>query len=140
MKGGGCIASIIDIEGIGEKQAEILRDAGVQTVEGLLEAAGSASGRKVLSSQTGLSEVKLLKWVSCADLYRISGIGSEFSDLLKVAGVDSVPELSQRNPENLHQALEELNTAKHIVRQLPSVEKLTDFINQAKKLPKVVTH
>ncbi len=134
------MATISDIEGIGEKQATILADSGIKTVESLLVAAGSAPQRKKLSEVTGISESKLLDWVNRADLYRIDGIGSEFSDLLEVAGVDSVPELAQRNAENLRTTLAELNEKKQIVRQLPSVQQITDFINQAKTLDKVVTH
>lgn len=134
------MTTITDIEGIGSAQATKLSNAGVKTVEGLLEMAGSSKGRKELSNETGISEKQLLEWVNRADLFRIKGIGSEFSDLLEAAGVDSVPELAQRKPENLFTALEELNAKKKIVRQLPSVEKITDFVNQAKKLPKAVTH
>ncbi len=132
--------TISDIEGIGEAQAQKLSDAGVNTVESLLESAASAGGRKELAEKTGISESMILEWVNRADLYRIKGIGSEFSDLLEAAGVDSVPELAQRNAENLHKALEELNNEKNIVRSIPGVSQIEDFITQAKSLDKVVTH
>ncbi len=134
------MATIADIEGIGTSQAKKLAEAGVRTVEGLLEAGASATGRKHLSEATGISEKLLLEWVNHADLYRINGVGSEISDLLEEAGVDSVPELATRNPENLHKMLVETNEKKKIVRVIPGVEKITDFIGQAKKLKKVVTH
>lgn len=132
--------TISDIEGIGEAQALKLSDAGISSVEELLEAGGSANGRKNLAEKTGISESLLLEWVNRADLYRIKGIGSEFSDLLEAAGVDSVPELAQRNAENLYKALGELNEEKNLVRSLPSVSQIEDFIEQAKSLDKVVTH
>ncbi len=134
------MTAIKDIEGIGAAQEKKLVAEGVKTVEGLLDAAGSATGRKKLAVATGINEKLLLEWVNHADLYRIKGVGSEFSDLLEAAGVDSVPELSHRKAENLHEALVEVNAKKKLVRVLPSVEKVQDFIDQAKKLKKVVTH
>ena len=82
----------------------------------------------------------ILKWVNRADLARINGIGAQFADLLEAAGIDSVPELGQRNGANLHAKLEEVNTAKNLFNRVPSADEVEDWINQAKALPKVVTH
>jgi predicted flap endonuclease-1-like 5' DNA nuclease len=134
------MASIVDIEGIGAKSAEDLTEAGIKTTEKLLEVAGSKSGRAQLAKQTGISEAKLLEWVNRADLFRIKGVGEEFSDLLEAVGVDSPAELAQRNAANLHAAIEELNDKKKLVRRTPSLTAIENFIADAKKLPKVVTH
>lgn len=134
------MAKIVDIEGVGKVFAEKLAAAGVKTTEALLEKAAKASGRKELAQKTGISEDKLLEWVNHADLYRIKGIGSEYSDLLEEAGVDSVPELAQRKPENLVAKMTEVNSAKKLVRKLPTLAQVTDWVEQAKKLPKIVTH
>ena len=81
------MTAIIDIEGIGPAAAEKLKAAGVSTVEKLLEVAGPAKGRETLAEQTGLKEKQILEWVNRADLYRIKGVGEEYSDLLENAGV-----------------------------------------------------
>jgi len=39
----------------------------------------------------------ILKWVNMADLFRVKGIGQEYSELLEKAGVDTVRELRNRN-------------------------------------------
>ena len=52
----------------------------------------------------------------------------------------SVPELAQRNAANLHQKLKAVNAARNLVRQLPTLARVSDWIEQAKKLPRVVTH
>jgi len=44
-----------------------------------------------------------------ADLFRIRGIGEEYSYLLKEAGVSTVVELSRRNPKNLYSTMSGLN-------------------------------
>lgn len=134
------MAKIMDIEGIGPVFAEKLGKSGVKTTEGLLEMGGSAKGRKDLAAKTGIAEEKLLEWVNRADLFRIKGVGSEYSDLLEAAGVDSVPELANRKPENLVEKLTAVNAEKKLVRKLPALSLVAGWVEQAKALPKVVTH
>jgi len=78
--------------------------------------------------------------VNRADLARIKGIGSEYADLLEASGVDIVPELAQRNGVNLHAKMSEVNAAKNLVRAMPSESAVADWIDQAGKPDKVVTH
>jgi predicted flap endonuclease-1-like 5' DNA nuclease len=134
------MASIKDIEGIGPQYAAKLADNGIKTTEKLLEVAGTKKGRDDLATVTGFSTKLILEWVNRADLFRIKGVGEEFSDLLEAAGVDSPGELAHRNAENLHKAFEDLNAKKKIVRQVPSVAQIETFISEAKKLDKAVTH
>jgi predicted flap endonuclease-1-like 5' DNA nuclease len=131
---------IADIEGIGPAYAQKLKAAGIDTVEELLDKGASSKGRDTIAETTGITVKLVLEWVNLADLYRIKGIGSELSDLLEESGVDSVPELAQRNAENLHKKIVEVNEAKKLVRQTPSLNQVTDWIGQAKQLPRVVTH
>jgi len=137
---GNQMGNVKDIEGIGGTFAEKLEAAGVKTEEQLLNAGASQKGREELAGKTGISEAKILEWVNRADLSRIKGVGSEYADLLEAAGVDSVPELAQRNGANLHAKMEEINSAKNLVRSMPSESAVTDWVEQAKALPKVVTH
>ena len=44
-----------------------------------------------LAKQTGISESVILKWVNMADLFRVKGIGKQYSELLEKAGVAGVP-------------------------------------------------
>ena len=134
------MAKIIDIEGIGKVYAEKLAEAGLTTVEALLKAGASPKGRQALAEETGISGKLILEWVNLADLFRIKGVGEEYSDLLEEAGVDTVPELAQRNAENLYTKLVETNAAKELVRRLPTQSQVADWIQQAKTLPRVVTY
>jgi predicted flap endonuclease-1-like 5' DNA nuclease len=134
------MAKLVDIEGVGEASAQKLRDAGVATQEALLEAGATAKGRKELAEKAGISEKLILGWVNRADLARVKGIGEEYADLLEAAGVDTVPELAQRKPENLYQKLVEVNEAKKLVRQLPTEAKVADWVEHAKGLPRVVSY
>lgn len=133
-------SGIEGIEGIGPANARKLRAAGIRTVDDLLEAGATKQGRKELSDKTGINETVILGWVNKADLFRISGIGEEYSDLLKEAGVSTVVALGRRNPKNLHEALVGVNKTKKLVRRTPTLAQTTAWIEQAKTLPKKVEH
>ncbi len=134
------MAKIVDVEGIGPVYAQKLIDAGVKTTGKLLKLGASAKGRQALEEKTGISHTLVLEWVNHVDLYRIKGVGQEYSDLLEEAGVDTVPELAQRNAENLYAKLVEVNEMKALVRQLPSQRQVTDWVQQAKMLPRVIQY
>lgn len=131
---------IQEIEGIGPAMAEKLAGAGISTVEQLLAEGGTKAGRDGIAAKSGLDASVILTWVNKADLFRIKGIGEEYSDLLVAAGVDTVPELAQRNAANLTAKMAEVNDAKKLVRGLPSEGTVEGWIAQAKELPKAVHH
>ena len=134
------MTDIIRIEGIGEVYAEKLKAAGIATTETLLEQGSTREGRQKIADGTGISHSLILRWVNHADLFRIKGVEGQYAELLEAAGVDSIPELAQRNPANLHAALVEVNEAKNLVRKLPTPEQVADWVGQAKAMPRAVTH
>jgi predicted flap endonuclease-1-like 5' DNA nuclease len=113
---------------------------GVATTEKLLEVGGTPKGRKDLAEKAGIGEDLILEWVNLSDLFRIKGVGSEYSDLLEEAGVDTVVELSKRVPANLFAKMVEINTAKKLVRKMPVEKQVADWVDQAKKLPRLVSY
>ncbi len=128
------------IEGIGEVYAQQLKSQGINTTDQLLERTATRKGRQELAEALGISEKLILKWANRADLFRVKGIGEEYSDLLEAAGVDTVPELAQRNPENLHKKLLEVNAEKKLVRRPPSLNEVSKWVAQAKELPRVLSY
>jgi predicted flap endonuclease-1-like 5' DNA nuclease len=134
------MANIEDVEGIGPSYGEKLKAAGAGTTDALLSMGASPKGRGDLAEKTGISEKLILEWVNHVDLFRIKGVAGEYADLLEAAGVDSVPELAQRNAANLVQKLADTNETKKLVRRVPTVAELEDWISQAKSLPRIVTH
>ena len=131
---------IIDIEGIGASYAAKLANAGIRSLEALLKAGATPDGRKEIARMTGIGDALILEWVNLADLYRIKGVGSEYSDLLEEAGVDTVVELAKRVPQNLFAKMGEVNQAKNLVNKMPSANQVENWIAQAKKLPRVVKY
>lgn len=134
------MARLSQIEGIGKKYGAKLEKAGIETLEKLLIEGCKKKGRKALAKQTGISEKLILKWVNRADLARIQGIGTQYADLLEASGVDTVPELAKRKPENLAEKMVEINNKKKLVRRPPGVSRVKNWQAQAKKLPRIITH
>ncbi len=131
---------ISDIEGIGPAYAAKLAKAGVRSVETLLKMGASDKGRKDIAKTTGITHTMILEWVNRADLYRIKGVGKQFSDLLEKAGVDTVVELSNRVADNLYAKMVDVNKAKNLVNGMPGVKQVKKWIVQAKKLPRIVSY
>jgi predicted flap endonuclease-1-like 5' DNA nuclease len=133
-------SKIIDIEGIGSVYAEKLNSINIYTTSDLLEAGATPLGRKELAEKTGISDKLILEWVNIADLFRIKGVGEEYSDLLEEAGVDTVVELARRVPENLHAKMLEVNEKKKLVRRPPTLNEVKQWIEEAKKLPRKIEY
>lgn len=134
------MAKLEIIEGIGPVYAEKLRAGGIRTIEALLRAGATPQGRKELAERTGVGDEYVLDWVNRADLMRVRGVGEEYSDLLEKAGVDTVVELAQRNPVNLHEKLLEVNAEKRLVRRPPNQGMVARWVEHAKVLPRVVSY
>lgn len=134
------MARIIDVEGIGPVYTQKLAAIGVTTTQKLLKKGATPKGREELAAKAGIGGNLILEWVNHADLFRIKGVAEEYSDLLEEAGVDTVPELAQRNPENLYAKLMEVNDQKKLVRQLPSQRQVADWVAQAKALPRMIQY
>ncbi len=134
------MTGIKKIEGIGEKFTSKLNTIGIRTMNQLLEEGATPAGRRNLEKNTSISPKLILRWVNMADLFRIKGIGEEYSDLLEAAGVDTVPELAQRNAESLYAKMSEVNKTKKLVRQLPGAGQVAKWIAQAKSLSRKVNY
>ena len=128
------------IEGIGPIYAEKLRSAEIRSIEGLLKAGDTPGGRKELEKATGIGHEYILDWVNRADLMRVRGVGEEYSDLLEKAGVDTVIELGQRNPDHLREKLLAVNEEKQLVRRPPSRDMVARWVKEAKTLRRVVSY
>jgi predicted flap endonuclease-1-like 5' DNA nuclease len=131
---------ITDIQGIGTDVAAVLKSDGIRTTVSLLHLAKTPKQRLKIAVKTGAPEKNVLDWVTAADRMRVKGIGWEYSELLRVAGVRTVSELRFRNPEKLALAMTEANAKRKLVHVLPSVKTVTRWIEDAKKLPPVIRY
>ncbi len=131
---------IEDVEGIGPTYGQQLRTAGINDTDALLEACKTPAQRKELAEKSGISDTHILKWANMVDLYRINGVGSEFSELLEASGVDTVPELAQRNAANLAAKMVEVNDSKSLTRRVPNADEVSKWVEHAKSLPRALEY
>ena len=131
---------ISKIDGLTAFAATKLKKAGIRTMEGLLDAAHSAKCRKELAAKTGFSEQQLLEWANLADYLRIPGMGKAKAELLRASGVNTVRELTHRNPARLAQAMRDANDKRKLVQVMPSEKSVGQLIEKARKLPLKITY
>lgn len=128
------------VEGIGDFYEEKLKAIGIKNTDQFLDACRTKKGRQDVAEKSGVSEKLILTWANHIDLFRIKGVREQFAELLEAAGVDTVMELAQRNPQNLHLKMKEVNAEKNLVRRVPGEGQITDWINQAKELDRVLEY
>ena len=126
--------SILELEGIGPVYAEKLQAIGIETISDFLAHGHAPRDRANLAKTTGISSQLLLQWLGMADLYRITGVGAQFAELLKAAGVDTVRELRQRNANNLIDSLATVNEERNLTRAVPALVQVRCWIEEAKAL------
>src|SRR5262249_1477379 len=126
---------VTEIEGIGPDEAVALKRVGIRTTAGLLEAAKSPRGRRGLAVKTGIDAKRLLPEAHCPERMRIKGVGDDYSQLIRAAGVDTVRELKHRNAKKLTEAMRNANARRKLVNFLPSEKAVARWIEHAKKLP-----
>ncbi len=131
---------ITDIRAIGPDTAVILKSDGIRTTVSLLRSGKTPKQRLKIAAMIGTDEKRVLDWVTAADRMRVKGVGWEYSELLRAAGVKTVKELKFRNPRKLVQAMAAANTKRKLVRLLPSENTVTRWIDSAKKLPPVIRY
>ena len=134
------MTKLVDIEGIGPVYAAKLQEAGVGSAEALLDQGATPKGRKEIAEKSGISDGLILEWVNHADLFRVKGVGGQFSDLLEEAGVDTIPELASRKADALTAKMREVNETKNLVNRLPSKDQVAEWIAAAKKMKRVVEY
>ena len=126
--------SIDSINGMTHTEATKLRRARVRTTVTFLQIASTRSGRALLTKETGITSPKLLHWAKRAELMKIKNLGKDYADLLEVVGVESVSDLKRRNPESLHEMMAAANKSKKIVDRMPSLKRVTNWIDDSKDI------
>lgn len=131
---------LTSIQGIAAATEAKLKNAGVNSVDELLDKGATPKGREELAAKSRIPRTQILKFVNYADLFRIKGVAGQTAELLQAAGVDTVSELATRNASNLHVKLREVNDATKLTGKVPSEKQVAEWIEAAKSLPKNVTY
>lgn len=130
-------SDLINVEGIGPAYLKKLNDAGIFNRAGFLAKGATAEGLTSLAESSSIGEAMLSKWVSQIDLERIPGLTDQDAEILVAAGVNSAQSLGQINPDELNGKMIAINVDKNLVKEVPSVAKINEWIEQAKQLPAI---
>ena len=65
---------------------------------------------------------------------KIKNLGRDYADLLEAAGIESIAELKRRNPDSLHETMELVNKKRKIVDRMPSVKRVSKWIEESKDI------
>jgi len=130
---------ITDIRGINPDVAAMLKSEGIRTTIGLLRAAKTPKQRLRMAEKIGTVSKKVLDWATAADRMRVKGVGFEYAELLRAAGVKTVSDLQFRNPQNLFKKMQEANKG-NLVRLLPKEKTVERWIENAKKLQPIIRY
>ena len=132
--------SIEAIQDIGVRHRSRLKAAELWSCRALLEAGATKKGRRIVAETVGVSESRVLEWVHKADLMRVNGISTRYSQLLEAAGVESMRKLRKSRPAQLHQSLvdEDKKRRKRLVNRLPPAKEVAAWIEQARTLSPIV--
>ncbi|MEZ4519149.1 MAG: DUF4332 domain-containing protein [Chloroflexota bacterium] len=139
LAGGAVAGAIAAASGLDDAAVAKMEEIGVTSPAEIFERGATPAGRAALAKETGLDPETILNSIKRMDLMRIGGVGLKYAGLLLASGVDSVPELAQRNAGNLLDKLGEINGLESLVGELPSADAVAGWVAQAKDLPKMVT-
>ena len=129
-----------EVEDIDEANEGKLKALDIHTTDDFLSRAATPAGRAEVAAAIGVDAKDVLHWANCADLMRVDGIGMQFADLLEAAGVDTIPELAQRNAANLHAKVAAVNAEGKLAGRAPTSAEVEDWVAQAKGLPRILEY
>ncbi len=113
---------------------------GINTSDRLLGKARTPQDRDALATAVGIDDTLLLALVKRADIARLKGIGRVYSDMLEESGATTISELAQCSSATLHATLRRINAKRRLTNRPPSLDQVTDFIEQAKALPSLIRY
>ncbi len=116
-----------------------LREAGIETAQGLILRCARPCDRAAVSAETGIAAGHLVAWTSIAELLRISGVTPDFAVMLEAVGAGSLAALREREADRLADAMLALTAERSIKGLIPSAAVVGGWIRQARRLKPVVT-
>ncbi|MHA1207365.1 MAG: DUF4332 domain-containing protein [Candidatus Hodarchaeales archaeon] len=124
---------LIEIVGLEEKHAKKLEKEGIKSVDDLI----LLDDKKIrqLAKKTGISAKLLDEWQEHAELMGLDGVGPAYANALNKIGIDSVKELSRRNPKSTFTKIKEFAKENpDMIQELPTQKDVEGWIKQAKTL------
>ena len=133
------MARLETIKSLSEEHNKLLRDeCDINSASALLKAGATPADRQMIAEMVGVAPSLVLEWLHQADMAQVKGIGREYLGLLSSIGVRNLDDLKQQNPETLHQTMEESNGNEELVHRLPTLEMVTDWVEQANEISPMI--
>ena len=131
---------IKDLEGATDEVIAKLAERGIRDNEQLVRAAATPAMRKELATFCGCENADILHLANRSDLSRINGISGVYSDLLEIAGVDTVKELASRRADHLFAKIHETNERDKLTTKPPTQAMVQNWVSQAKSLQPILSY
>ena len=112
-----------------------LQAVGVDDWDRMQMKAATVEGRAEIAEATGLDRETVDGIAYDLDLGRVRGVGRKSLALLNAAGIQSVGELAEYEPDELAGLLLTVNEEEHIVDHMPSEDTIAYWVEQARELP-----
>lgn len=123
------------IKSINEIHRRLLKETcEINSVAALLKAGATVKGRELLATMIGVPHALVLEWIHQADLTRVKGIGKEYLALLNALEIKTLKQLKQQTAESLCEKMQEINRNHDLVRRLPTLEMISDWVEQANEI------
>ncbi len=127
--------------GVNDTIAEKLEEQEITTTKEFLEMCVTRNDRQIISDLLEIHEGDILTMANMADLLRIETITPPWAWLLEKVGVDTIPELAQRNPERLYKSIEEYDIAfLDDVNDKPSGDDVKEWVAKAKEMERFLKY
>ncbi len=127
--------------GVDDTIAEKLEEQEITTTKEFLEMCITRNDRQILTDLLDIHEGDILTMANMADLLRIETITPPWAWLLEKVGVDTIPELAQRNPARLYQAIEEYDIAfLDDVNDKPTGDDVKEWVARAKEMERFLKY
>ena len=120
-----------EIEGIGPGFGRRLRADGIATTGRLLLDGLTPEGRATIAGICEVDEDTAHNWVTMADLLRLPGVGGQWAELLWRSGIGNVQTLARQEASALLARMERINTDEHRVPEMPTLERVAHWIEEA---------
>jgi hypothetical protein len=126
---------LAQLPGLSQRDQQLLQHSGIMTTLQLWQLTQNKVSTATLAARLQVPQRQLLKWISLADLARVPAVGCTYCGLLLHAGIQSVDQLSQSSPAQLHQYLLRLQVMMMRRRDLcPSASQVVRWIQEAQQL------
>jgi hypothetical protein len=129
-----------EIEGIKQEYIAVLANAGITNVKQPLEAGQTYNARLALSEGTGIPYDVIVALVKLADLCRISDIKGMRVRLLFETGYDTIEKIAAQDPGEMRDQIISIKQREKIAARDPTLIETRFWVEQAKKLPRLVEY